>query len=698
MDDLFQLSLEELAEVRVTSASMLEEPLAEVPVPVTVITEDMIHASGARSLKDLLTKYVPGMTFVQDQNEVNVAMRGVYTSSQQKMLLLLDGHRLNSRAYSMANPDPSIGLEKIHQIEILRGPGSSLYGNVALTAVINIVTHKGDELDGGKLTVDVGNFGQRRTAWTWGRGFGTEKASAEKAGDVLLWFEGYQSDGERITIDPDRDYARNPADGPVDIRIGAFDDEPSFDLGLKASWDSGDDHWSFLANRRRSHYIEPFSGGAVTGEAYVYDEYERPGGIGPGLQSTSTHLELAWERHLSGDPENPGWTLRNTITWDSNDVEGPAVLNPASRSFVFASWRDDSFGVLNVLEHRYGRGEWLVGHQFDTFRVFDSDAPFGRDGRLGANGPFDEDNSVLPTGREDIHSLFTQVKHRLSDRWLLNLGLRYDLKQRANGREIDWVSPRFALVHQVGRRHRFKLSISSSFVDPPYWNRFSNLPSFRGSTELEPEQLNAFQLTHTAEIGDVVLTTNLFATHMDDVIFRNNMPRDDGQTFTNSGDLDVMGVEHEFLWAGPSTTVRFNTTLQRVFDSERVNARDDEVFNIPHRTANLIVDHRFPRLAIHFALRHLGTRLSPIHINLLGRPIPDPFPSTGVVFQDLDNRLGSVTLVDLGVRIPFGRAISGSFEVHVTNVLDKRYNQGGTTLHPYPQEGRWTVARLRLRF
>ena len=66
------------------------------------------------------------MTHVEDQNEQNIAVRGVFTSSQQKILFLIDGHRLNSRSYSMTFPDYAISLDKIKQIEVLRGPSSSI--------------------------------------------------------------------------------------------------------------------------------------------------------------------------------------------------------------------------------------------------------------------------------------------------------------------------------------------------------------------------------------------------------------------------------------------------------------------------------------------------------------------------------------------------------------------------------------------
>ena len=84
--------------------------------------------------------YVPGMTDVASNDEQNIAMRGIYSSYQEKILILLNGHRLNSYSTNTATPDFSISLEKVKQIEVLRGPASSLYGNVALTAVVNLIT------------------------------------------------------------------------------------------------------------------------------------------------------------------------------------------------------------------------------------------------------------------------------------------------------------------------------------------------------------------------------------------------------------------------------------------------------------------------------------------------------------------------------------------------------------------------------
>ena len=117
----------------ITTASSKAENLNESPVPVTLITEEMIRNSGARNLKEVLMAYVPGMLNVDCNDDINMAMRSMYSSGQEKMLFMLNGHRLNSYGTNVAAPDFSLSLEKVKQIEVLRGPASSLYGGVATT-------------------------------------------------------------------------------------------------------------------------------------------------------------------------------------------------------------------------------------------------------------------------------------------------------------------------------------------------------------------------------------------------------------------------------------------------------------------------------------------------------------------------------------------------------------------------------------
>ena len=106
----------------ITTASSQAETLNEVPVPTTLITAEMIKNCGGRNLQEVLAAFVPGMNIVDCNDDINIAMRGIYSNGQEKILIMLNGHRLNSYCTNIASPDYSISLEKIKQIEVLRGP------------------------------------------------------------------------------------------------------------------------------------------------------------------------------------------------------------------------------------------------------------------------------------------------------------------------------------------------------------------------------------------------------------------------------------------------------------------------------------------------------------------------------------------------------------------------------------------------
>ena len=226
-----ELDLANLLEFEIESASRIKEPLKEAPVPVTVITSEMIRSIGARNLKEVLTAYVPGMTPVVDHNESNVAMRGIYASSQQKILVMVDGRRLNQRAYLAAATGFGISInpDKVAQIEVLRGPGSSVYGNVALSAVVNIVTKKGKDIDGFALRVGIGNFGQLRGDFAYGREFDEDH-------ELVLYGTVFKADGEDFAITANESYVGNlDTETPVagDAIIGGAFEPANYDFGLR---------------------------------------------------------------------------------------------------------------------------------------------------------------------------------------------------------------------------------------------------------------------------------------------------------------------------------------------------------------------------------------------------------------------------------------------------------------------------------
>lgn len=137
--DIFNMSLEELMNVQVTIASKNITNLRESPGIISVITESEIKASGARDLIDILN-LVPGIDFGSEwDNILGVGVRG-NNATEGKLLILLDGFQLNETNFGTFPFGQHILPNNIKRIEIVRGPGSVVYGGSAELAVINIIT------------------------------------------------------------------------------------------------------------------------------------------------------------------------------------------------------------------------------------------------------------------------------------------------------------------------------------------------------------------------------------------------------------------------------------------------------------------------------------------------------------------------------------------------------------------------------
>jgi len=681
-DDWDEL-LEVVEEVVVVTASKQSEPVQEVPVPVTVITSEMIQNSGALTLKDLLITYVPGFSFSQDHNEINIAMRGIYASSQQKVLIFLDGFRLNSRAYSEANPDFSISLDKIKQIEILRGPGSPLYGNVALTAVINIITKSGNDLNGTQVSVSAGNYGQKRGSFVCGKTF-------DASHEVLLWGTFYEAKGEKVDVPAEKDYTANPQGG--EAIVGGVTDRPAYDVGVKYRF--GD--FKLLATQRYNHYIEPFSGGGATGQLYHYADYNTLDGEGPGLSSQSAHFGLEYHKQLSEMMSVDVQTYYNL-----NHLNTVLILAPAVKMYAGPRWDEYSTGgTLQLNRHyqwRLGSGNVLLGAQIDKMRVYDSSFPIGNDAENpGEWSGFigNSQNPLLELGEEVVYSGFGQIKHRFNDRWILNTGFRFDNKDRHKGDNLTDFSPRLALIFLPSDQMEIRASYAESFVDGPYWYRYNSLASYQGAESLKPEYLTAYQLTPTFRWwnGRLVNRLNLYYSELTDFIWRNNDPEAEIK-YQNAGSLESWGIEGEIDYLHPAYKIRANFTYQRAVDAVNYAVTDEQIHNVPNLFGNLIVDvkpfYRQERdLWVNLTARYVGKQLSPINI----------VASPEVSYNFPENEVDAVVLFNAGVRYNNIHDSGVSVDFRIYNLLDEEYEQGGSVVHPYPQPGRWLLATIGYRF
>ncbi len=164
-DDLTALSLEELLSVEVTSVSRKRQSLARTAASVYVISREDIRRSGARSIPEIL-KSVPGLQVAQvDSSRYAITARGTNQRFGNKLLVLMDGRTLYSPLFagvfwSVQDTD----LDAIERIEVIRGPGATLWGANAVNGVINIITRSARDTLGARLSGGLndvsGGFGQ----------------------------------------------------------------------------------------------------------------------------------------------------------------------------------------------------------------------------------------------------------------------------------------------------------------------------------------------------------------------------------------------------------------------------------------------------------------------------------------------------------------------------------------------------------
>src|SRR5688572_21392355 len=155
-----ELSLEELMRLdagRVFGASERAQPVTEAPSSVSFITAEEIARHGYRSLAEIL-QAMRGLTISSDRNFSLLGARGFATPGDynSRILLLVNGHRVNDNVFGQAEIGPEFGLDPatFERVEIIRGPASSIYGDSAFFGVVNVVTKSGESIGGSSVAVE----------------------------------------------------------------------------------------------------------------------------------------------------------------------------------------------------------------------------------------------------------------------------------------------------------------------------------------------------------------------------------------------------------------------------------------------------------------------------------------------------------------------------------------------------------------
>ena len=711
----------------VTTASNISESLDEVPVPTTLITEEMIAACGGRNLQEVLAAYVPGISIVDCNNDINISMRSIHSSTQEMMLFMLNGHRLNSYLTNTAAPDFSISLEKIKRIEVLRGPASSLYGDVALTGVVNIITKQGADVDGVQIKAGAGNYGQIRGDLLIGRRLYDL--------DVMAWASVYASSGERRSVDTERRDCNSLGEIISEATVGRVGDLPTYDLGCQLSMKG----WRLLYNTRFSQIVAPYSTLATT---YDRDHFRNYNGIKPSYATAVQHADLSYS-HQAGP-----LSLSYGATYDKEDITRYDVFSESQQPGTIIIWsckdypelteygglsrymngqsQDLGLRMNSAYDYTLGsahKGTIMLGAEYDHFNLYGMRVIFGYD--YNRETPESPDLRDYSLGHENAANVAVQLKHQWHS-LILNAGCRYDHKHRHDDTNANEWSPRVALI-LLRPRWNMRLCYSRAFVDFPYINPININPTPTFVPPIAgywvPQRINSWQLSVAGNnrTNSLHLEGNLFYNHANDLtlpyLYNISFDKEDrtvGLELKGSYRRQRFTADLDMTW---THTIKTSPKLIEVNDIPAQDLGADKNNNMPAIVANCVLAWQpIPRLRLHTHIQFESSQVSYFAdtnrymqmCNILQQAF-DALEEQGNMetFEELIQRtldvlstarrkeeMSARAVINLGGEYTLGPVTIG---LNIHNLLNTSYYRSGINTNLIPQQGRWFLATLGVK-
>ena len=444
------------------------------------------------------------------------------------------------------------------------------------------------------------------------------------------------------------------------------------------------------------------------GETYNYDAYRTMDGSKPGYTVNEKHLELGYTKQLGK------FNLNVSVYGDWYKVQNYQPVSDSIRTYVYnndgeviiidgkpqVKTYNGLMQYLNFQEYTIGsmakadanytlgsmKGNFLVGAQFEYFKLSNTDFLIGEDFTKVAV-TFPEEKNYLRVGCEKSVSTFIQGKHYFSKEFILNAGLRYDYKYRANGKSVSALSPRVALIYFPDEKFSTKLSFSRAFVDAPYYTRNNTSNGYRGSEDLMPEYMNAIQLDFMGKIKNWHLDydVNLFYNQLTDIVVNNPSTDPAAPKFINSGSLKVAGAEAELSFFIPSFRIDANMTYLRPLEAEGYYYTDHKIYSVPKFTANLTCSKRLVNAGNHLLWLAASFKFGSKTLN----------KANSRVQGSEDFELSSNAIFDLGLKYTYHNDIQLSLDCD--NIFDSSYYIGGSFYVPYYAQGRTIMATVSFK-
>ncbi len=566
----------------VSIATGARQPVARAPAVATVITAQDIAALGATDLNEAL-EAVPGLhvsRLLTYAGKPIFIIRGIYSAFNPQVLVLLDGVPLTSVFLGdRGDVWGGMPLDNVERIEVMRGPGSALYGADAFAGVVNVITKTAADIDGTQAGARAGSF-RTRDAWLLHGG--------RWAGMAVAAYLRYGRNEEHSRpVDADAQSGLDPVFGthaslaPAPLRMGAE--------GIDAQLTLSAGNWRGQASYKRRHVqingiASALGGGDGDMERFIAD-----------LGYEARDLAGAWD--LSLRASYVGYDKQASVLLYPPGAFGGAF--PDGMIGTPGHWERNTRLSASALFKGLRQHQWRIGLGLERPEIYKTTeaknfnfvyvpgvgnlpVPLGGMVDVSATAPY------LTPHKRQVRYAYLQDEWQLAPDWTLTAGVRHDRYSDFGGT----TNPRVALVWSAAYNVTAKLLYGRAFRAPSFTELYNiNNPVALGNPAVRPETIASLEAALAWQPTPTLQTAlSLFRHRMRDILrLVPNADPTTGSTAQNHGSQTGRGFELELGWdAGPRWRLAGNYAFQRSSD----DAKGQDAGMAPHHHLNLRIDHR----------------------------------------------------------------------------------------------------------
>lgn len=608
-------------------------PIRLAPSVASVITAQDIKKMGAVELNDVL-KSVPGLN-VSLSNMVNnplFQIRGIHSRLNTHVLFLINSIPITSLYTGDRNIVwGGMPVRNISRVEVIRGPGSALYGADAFSGVINIVTKISDENE--KLSSGVGS-GSFNTKEAW-LSHGSKQGELEVAFslqvsktdgyDTIIEQDGYGSSG---SINTNKEM--------LDTRLELNQNNWKFRMGFQGRYDvgSGAGVGNHVENQSKSQSKRFNSDLTYHNPAFSSDNWD----LNAQLSFYDTTHEAPEPYLLSPPPPVSGGLLGAPETFERHYR---ATINT-----LFHGVDKHTFNL--GIGYRYG--EIYKVNEGKNFEFNDpNDVSQGISFLPGGYTQVGDDEEFMPTKDRKNSFIFVQDEWRFLPDWIVTAGMRYDHYSDFG----ETFNPRIAVVWATSWNVTTKLLHGEAFRAPSMSELYNRLnPILLGNPELDPEKIRTTELVyiHNDILVDVNVAATLFYYKMKDMIEFQVDPSGLSSTAQNAGTQTGKGVELEVEW---KSSTSFSASAHYAYQESRDKMSNSSTGMAPRHSLYVDLKYKFmDSFDISSQLLHVAKRertegdtrseiddYSTIDISAQYSPFTSPWKSSLAIHNILDEEV-----------------------------------------------------------